>query len=223
MCGRFTAVDVKAIYEKYELSDRLPSLQPSYNIAPSHEIPAIVGTNEGNRLLMLRWGLIPSWSKDDSFAFKMINARAETIDQKPSFKNLLTRRRCLIPADGFFEWKKEEKSKTPYRFILENEKPFAFAGLWDSWKNEKGETLYTFTIVTTSPNKMIEEVHDRMPVILNDQGEKIWLDPNTEDKKVLKELLIPYPSELMDKYQVSSYVNSSRNSSPKAIERVSSS
>ena len=223
MCGRFTAVDVKAIYEKYELSDRLPSLQPSYNIAPSHEIPAIVGTNEGNRLLMLRWGLIPSWSKDDSFAFKMINARAETIDQKPSFKNLLTRRRCLIPADGFFEWKKEEKSKTPYRFILENEKPFAFAGLWDSWKNEKGETLYTFTIVTTSPNKMIEEVHDRMPVILNDQGEKIWLDPNTEDKKVLKELLIPYPSELMDKYQVSSYVNSSRNPGPKAIERVSSS
>lgn len=223
MCGRFTAVNVKEFYEKYELSDRLPSLQASYNIAPSHEIPAIVGTNEGNRLLMLRWGLIPSWSKDDSFAFKMINARAETIDQKPSFKNLLTRRRCLIPADGFFEWKKEEKSKTPYRFILENEKPFAFAGLWDSWKNEKGETLYTFTIVTTSPNKMIEEVHDRMPVILNDQGEKIWLDPNTEDKKVLKELLIPYPSELMDKYQVSSYVNSSRNPGPKAIERVSSS
>ncbi|NMB43555.1 MAG: SOS response-associated peptidase [Clostridiales bacterium] len=223
MCGRFTAVDVREIYIKYGLGDLVPYLEPSYNVAPSHEIPAITNTSNSKdkRITMLKWGLIPSWAKDQSMAYKMINARAETVDERPSFRNLLKSKRCLIPADGFYEWKREEKNKIPYRFILRSGQVFAFAGLWDSWFNPNGDLINTFTIITTTPNSLLEPVHNRMPVILTEENEKLWLDPKFQDKHLLKELLKPYPSELMEKYQVSDIVNSPKNNDERCIQRIS--
>lgn len=153
-------------------------------------------------------------------AYKMINARTETVDEKPSFRNLLTSKRCLIPADSFYEWKRDGKSKVPYRFILKSGQAFAFAGFWDSWLNPAGGIINTFTIITTTPNSLTEPVHNRMPVILSEDSERLWLDQGIRDKQFLKELLKPYPSELMESYEVSDIVNSTRNDDIRCIHRI---
>lgn len=220
MCGRFSAVDIAELYKQFQIENSVASLVPRYNIAPSQEIPAIISKNNKNELMMLRWGLVPNWAKDPSIGYKIINARAETIDIKPSFRHLITSRRCLIPADGFYEWKKEGKIKKPYRFILQGGKPFTFAGLWDSWTNQEGKIINSCTIITTRSNALIEPIHDRMPVILTKENEKLWIDQDLKEQELLKSLLKPYPEYLMEAYEVSSVVNSPKVDDERCIARA---
>ena len=179
---------------------------------------AVITNMQNLRMEMVRWGLVPYWAKYPSIGSKMINARSETIQEKPSFKNAFQRRRCLIPADGFYEWMRGVPGKstsTPYYFHLANHKPFAFAGLWELWKSPEGEELRTCTIITTSANELVARVHDRMPVILTGESMNAWLQPGSSDH--LMPLLKPYPPELMASYPVSRAVNSPDRDSPELV------
>ena len=182
---------------------------PRYNIAPTQAVPVIrQNAKEPRReLSLVRWGLVPSWSKDISGAARMINARAETADKLPAFRDALRFRRCLVPADGFYEWKKSGKGKQPYCFEVHDGNLFAFAGLWERWKDPAGKILETCAILTTAPNAVTAAVHDRMPVILNQEGYGLWLDPEMNDARTVAELLKPYGASLMRSYPVSSRVN----------------
>ena len=221
MCGRYSLfADRDDLAERFALE--FPDgfeWEERYNIAPSQNLLAIVQATTGNRAGLLKWGLVPSWAKDPKIGYKMINARAETVDQKPSFKKLLKRRRCLIIADGFYEWKKEDSGKQPFRFQMKTEEPFAFAGLWDRWENN-GETLHTCTIITTEANAVVNGIHDRMPVILPKKKEQIWLDRSIEDEAYLKSLLIPFSEDQMEKYPVSSLVNSPKNDTREIVNSL---
>lgn len=219
MCGRFTLTkDMKLIAEYYGL-ERGFDHQPRYNIAPSQDILAIVSKQGHKEPAMLKWGLIPSWAKDKSIGNRMINARAETVDVKPSFARLLKRRRCLIPADGFYEWKANGQ-KVPVRFTRKDHGIFSLAGLWDEWVSPEGEAIRSCTIITTMPNELTQQVHNRMPVILTRQAEQLWLDDSVTDPAILKSLLVPYPAEEMSMYQVSRLVNNPANDRPECIEAV---
>lgn len=191
----------------------------NYNASPGQNI--LIRKNESpDRLTYAKWGLIPFWAKDPSIGNKMINARAETISEKSSFKNAFNKRRCLIPAGGFYEWKKEEsaKRKTPYFIFLKDRSLFYFAGLWEKWKNSQGETIETTTIITTKPNEMMKDLHHRMPVILEKENALNWL--SKENKDNLLNLLNPIDASLLDAYIVSTMVNSPSNNSASLIERV---
>ncbi|WP_425802527.1 SOS response-associated peptidase [Desulfitobacterium sp. Sab5] len=217
MCGRFTLIDFEEIAERFQISDDSVELKPRYNIAPSQEIPVIL--NQGsNSLAFFQWGLIPSWAKDPAIGNKMINARVETIDEKPAFKSLLRQKRCLIPADGFYEWKRSGTFNQPYRITLKNNRLFSFAGLWDTWSSPTGEVINSCTVITTTSNELIETIHTRMPAILTPEQEKLWLDPKITDSQFLKSLLRPYPSDLMTAYEVSKIVNSPKYDQPECIE-----
>lgn len=170
----------------------------------------------------MQWGLVPFWAKESDIGNKMINARAETVDTKPTFKHCFRQQRYLILADGFYEWKRNGKSKIPYRFTVPDREAFGFAGIWDAWKNPAGTVLYTCAIITTEANKLMQPIHDRMPVILEQDKESIWLDTELQDLKKLKELLVPYPAEQMAAYQVSDFVNSTRHDSIACIQPVKS-
>ena len=213
MCGRFSqSLRSEAIAEAFQLIEA-PDWQPRYNIAPTQMIPAIVAAESGNRQFKpLRWGLIPSWSKDPTIGAKLINARSETVAEKPSFRSAFKQRRCLILADGFYEWRKQSGKKQPFYFRLENGSPFAFAGLWERWDSEDSR-LETCTILTTEANQTVAQVHDRMPVILKADSYDRWLDPS-QPPAPLQELLRPYDSDLMTAYPVSLSVNSPRNDTP---------
>ena len=176
----------------------------------------------GKRIVrsFLRWGLIPSWAKEEAIGNRMINARAETIAEKPSFKRALQKRRCLVIADGFYEWKAEGKKKTPMFIALRSRAPFGFAGLWEIWKAPSGEAIHSCTIITTTPNKLMESIHNRMPVILPREAETAWLDRTVDDPQKLLPLLVPYPDKEMTAYEVSLLVNSPRNDVPACIEPV---
>lgn len=164
-------------------------------------------------------GLIPPWAKDEKIGYKMINARAETLTEKPSFRKPLVSKRCIIPADSFYEWKRlDPKTKVPMRIKLKSSNLFAFAGLYEKWNTPEGNPLYTCTIITTKPNELMEDIHDRMPVILTDKNEKEWLNPKNTDPDYLQSLLLPYDANDMEAYQVSSLVNSPKNNSPELIE-----
>ncbi|MGI6449660.1 MAG: SOS response-associated peptidase [Desulfitobacteriia bacterium] len=217
MCGRFTLT--LSIQEVAEILNVVGEIDwtPKYNIAPGQEVPVVVSDGQ-NRLELFQWGLIPYWAKEQTIGSKMINARAETIDIKPSFKHCLSRQRCLIPASGFYEWKKEGRSKIPYFFKLNNHKLFCFAGIWDVWKSSEGKIIKTCSIITTVANELMSPIHNRMPVILEQEKEGIWQKPSLTDPLKLKSLLTPYPAELMNTYQVSTYVNSIYNDSSKCIE-----
>jgi putative SOS response-associated peptidase YedK len=167
---------------------------------------------------MMHWGLVPSWAKDASIGNKMINARAETLTEKRTFKALLGRKRCLVLADGFYEWQKRERGKLPMRFVLKDREPFAFAGLWDRWRRPDGNELQSFTIITTGANDLLRPVHDRMPVILDREGEGEWLNMDLKDTTKLIPLLKPYPSGDMEAYCVSKLVNSPTNDRPECIK-----
>jgi len=220
MCGRYTlTADIDTISQRFKLDTHGLKIEPRYNIAPSQEAPVIV-VEDGKVLKMMKWGLIPFWAKDESIASKTINARAETLHHKPSFKKSLTEKRCLVPADGFYEWKKEGRGKIPIRFVLKNRDVFAFAGLWDTWRNQIGELVFSFTIITTKANALVRPIHDRMPVILKKEYEELWLDPKVNDIDKLLSLLIPYPPEMMEAYRVSSLVNSPKEDSPECIKPV---
>jgi putative SOS response-associated peptidase YedK len=210
MCGRYTLLsDIKKIAESFGVEPTL-NTAPRYNIAPTQDIVAIVKNGQAH-LTTLRWGLIPSWAKDESIGSRMINARAETLTEKPSFKNLLRRRRCLIVADGFYEWKTEGAGKTPMYITLADEQPFAFAGLWDLWKSPEGAEIQSCTIITTEPNELMAAIHNRMPAILRPGAYEDWLNPHLRDEQVLTHWLSPYPAELMKARPVSKLVNNPKN------------
>jgi putative SOS response-associated peptidase YedK len=180
---------------KLELGELPPDLKSNSNISPGTNIPVVLDAVDRN-VQMFRWGLIPGWAKDTSVGYKMINARAETIDEKPSFRVAFQRRRCLIPADGFYEWRVEDGRKFPYLFTLKNGKPFTFAGLWDTWRSKEGGVINSCTIITTEPNSLVAQYHDRMPVILEDKLRWRWLEDGS--KEDLKAMLVPCPAEIMD-------------------------
>lgn len=191
MCGRYT--QTKQFYEirlRFDVDAFEHEISPRYNIAPNQR--AVVIMSEGKRKLeMMQWCLIPSWAKDPSIGNRMINARAETLAEKPSFKRLIGKRRCLVLADGFYEWRKEGKRKVPLRIVRKDRQPFAFAGLWDSWRNPDANELHSFTIITTEANDLLRPIHDRMPVILHQTDEQLWLDPNVNDAAKLRPFLVP--------------------------------
>ncbi|GER88049.1 putative SOS response-associated peptidase YoqW [Dictyobacter vulcani] len=214
MCGRFTlfhSIDNIAQAFNVEVPKSMQQA-PRYNVAPTQDIVTILNDGTTPQLELLRWGLIPSWAKDESMGSKMINARAETLAEKPSFKRLLHSRRCLIVADGFYEWMQEpgSKLKTPMYITLKDHAPFAFAGLWDSWKNPAGEQIRTCTIITTSPNDVVSPIHNRMPAILLPEARAEWLDPKQKDERFLQELLKAYPAQEMEARPVSRRVNDTR-------------
>lgn len=224
MCGRFALyADYEVILERFDIGqDAFGELgyKPSFNIAPSQEVAAVVSDGKQNRLGKLKWGLIPPWAKEAKVGYKMINARAETASEKPSFRNAFKKKRCLIVADSFYEWKKEENTKTPMLIHLKSGEPFAFAGLWESWTSPEGETVHSCSILTTKPNELMASIHDRMPVILSKEAEKIWLDPNVQDIELLESLLIPFEESDLEAYQVSNEVNSPKNNNPDLIKKI---
>jgi len=218
MCGRFSqsfsGADIAARFH-VELSAF--EAQVSYNIAPSQPVAAVID-DEARRLITLRWGLIPHWSKEVKSGYHMINARAETLCDKRSFKEALRLRRCIVVADGFYEWKHERKDKMPFYIRLKDHSLFGFAGLYDRWVSPGGEVVDSCTIITTESNKLIKPVHDRMPVILSEDNEPEWLDPSNQDTERLQKLLKPHPSHLMELYRVSNIVNSPANNTPSCRE-----
>ena len=226
MCGRSSLTKTeKEIEERFQAtfySDELEQYNPlpSFNIAPTQMVPVIT-SEEPDRIHLFRWGLIPFWAKDKSIGAKMINARAETLLEKPSFRTLVSRHRCLVPLDGFYEWKKDGVVKVPYRIVTTDNEIFAAAGLWDRWLDTEHQTMvFSFTIITTSPNEMMQSIHDRMPAILLPQEESHWLDEEIQAKDAMA-LLRPYPTENMRAYKVSTLVNNVRNNTPDLILPIS--
>jgi putative SOS response-associated peptidase YedK len=217
MCGRYTLkTTINVLAEGFEIEEYPSSITPNYNIAPTQEVAAVVEENEKRKLEMLRWGLIPSWAKDPAIGNKMINARAETVAEKPSFRSAFKKRRCLILADGFYEWKKTDDGKQPYYIKMEDGSPFAFAGLWEIWKD--GEEIRSCTIITTDANALMNEIHHRMPVILPPENYGVWLDPGFDEREALTSLLKPYPADAIEAYPVSRRVNKPSNNEPSVLE-----
>ncbi len=197
MCGRFVLLtDLSVILERFDVGETSLAALPAGDLLPGQSIPAVI-RDGGNRLVSFRWGLIPFWAKDPSIGRKLINARSETLAEKPSFKNAFQSRRCLIVADGFYEWTGEKGRKRAIRFRLRSGEAFGFAGLYETWKPPAGEAIQTCTIITTVPNGLVAPIHDRMPVILPRKAEAFWLDPSVRDHILLQPLLSPYPAEEM--------------------------
>jgi len=222
MCGRFTlTIDPTHLQEAFPWAVILDDLTPRYNVAPSQLVAVIPNTSD-NTLSLYKWGLIPSWSKDPSIGDRMINARAESLAEKPSFRNAYRRRRCLILTDGFYEWKQSPgmKSKQPIYIRLIDDRPFAFAGLWEIWKSPEGPEVRSCTIITTQPNSLLESIHNRMPVILPPNAYSSWLAPEDRQPAQLNDLLIPYPSSEMITFPVSRMVNSPQVDTPDLIKPV---
>ncbi|GIP41167.1 putative SOS response-associated peptidase YoqW [Paenibacillus sp. J31TS4] len=213
MCGRFTLTTwLEEIMERFLLEPADFPYEPRYNAAPGQWIPAIVEHEGKRRIGQLRWGLVPSWAQDEKIGYKMINAKSETAADKPSFRTALQRRRCLIPADGFYEWRRNaDGTKQPLRFVRNDRALFAMAGLYDTWQGPDGKRIGTCTILTTSPNALVEPVHNRMPVILDPTNEAAWLDKALRDPAVLQPMLAPYPAEEMTAYPVSPDVGNVKN------------
>jgi len=195
-------------------------LHTRYNIAPSQPVPVIRQVGSGRTTSMMRWGLVPPWAKDPSIGTRLINGRSETVLEKPAFRDCFAERRCLVPANAFYEWEKAGKRRLAFHFGMKDGTVFAFAGLWDRWKSPAGAILESCTILTTTPNELLQEVHDRMPVILHRNQYEGWLTTPPAKSRRLKEMLVPFEAELMTGYEVSSMVNSPRNDSPACAERV---
>lgn len=224
MCGRFTlTATIDEILDRFDIQAFLDeeNYAPSYNIAPSQAVLAIINDGKANRMGFLKWGLIPPWAKDLSIGNYMINARAETIGEKPSFRHAFQKKRCLIIADSFYEWKRHnDKTKTPMRIKLKGEQLFAMAGLWEHWKSPEGQSVFSCSVITTTPNELMTDIHDRMPVILKPEDEKTWLNPANKDPKFLSQFLVPLDYSLMEAYEVSPLVNSPKNNSIELIQKI---
>jgi putative SOS response-associated peptidase YedK len=217
MCGRYTLkTPLSVLTERFDIGESSTSVTPSYNIAPTQQVATVLSENGKRKLEMLRWGLIPSWADDPEIGSRMINARAETVAEKPSYRKAFKKSRCLILADGFYEWQKTDSGKQPFHIRMQDGSPFAFAGLWESW--DKGEEIRSCTIITTEANDLVAEVHNRMPVILHAEDYEMWLDPDFDEREPLTSLLKPYSAEAMEAYPVSRRVNKPSNSEPEVIE-----
>jgi putative SOS response-associated peptidase YedK len=231
MCGRYTlSSPVEVIADLFEITFpahggeqlELPEIHPRYNLAPTQEAPVALVREPGapRTLALLRWGLIPYWAKEASIGNRMINARAEGVADKPAYRFSFKKKRCLIPTDGFYEWKKEGKGKQPYLIRHRDHRPFAFAGLWSTWKSPEGPVIETFTILTTDANGAIRELHNRMPVVVDRADFGTWLDPKVEDKEKLQALLKPAPDEDFELIRVSKAVNSPAHDAADCVEPV---
>ena len=236
MCGRFTQKSERKIISlEFYIKDFLSDVLINYNVAPTQDAGVIV-SDDVYRYVRYRWGLVPFWSKDSKIGNRMINARAETVAEKPGFRNAFVKRRCLVPADGFYEWKKENGFKTPYYIYHATDNPMSFAGLWESWtprteneprleedlfsqETEKPAPLHTFTIITTGANEKLKQLHDRMPVIIPPEMRDVWLNPKTERDQLI-DLLRPLPPEQTVFHEVSRMVNSPQNNSPECIDPI---
>jgi len=220
MCGRFTlTVPEEEWVQYFQIQAVRLKFEPRYNIAPMQDIPAIISDDSGvRRAGMLRWGLVPPWSSDEKVGSKMINARAETIHEKRSFREPLLKRRCLIPADGFYEWKRNGREKQPHRIVLNSRPLFAMAGIYESWTSSDGRTIHTCSIITTEPNELMSDIHDRMPVILPREAEAVWLDRSLQSIQDLLAVLRPYPASDMRAYPVHPMVGHVTQDSPGCIE-----
>ncbi|MFC1711485.1 SOS response-associated peptidase [Patescibacteria group bacterium] len=220
MCGRFSMYYAEDLKNRFDLEGSIMDLENRYNIAPGQKA-AVILRNSPNKGILMKWGLIPYWAKDPAIGFKMINARSESLAEKPSFKRPFLHQRCLIPTSGFYEWKKlDDKTKVPYYLKLKKQKIFALAGLYDKWQDIEGKEISTFTIITTEPNKLISPIHARMPAILKKEAENTWLDNNLKDINVLTKLLKPFNAQKMEAYTVSKKVNSPENDNKDLIEPV---
>ena len=217
MCGRYTLkTPASVLTELFDIEEAPSSVTPSYNIAPTQRVATVLSENGKRKLEMLRWGLVPSWADDPEIGNRMINARAETVAEKPSYRKAFRKSRCLVLADGFYEWQKTESSKQPFHIRMKDESPFAFAGLWESWDN--GEEIRSCTIITTNANDVVGGVHNRMPVILQPEDYEMWLDPDFDEREPLTSLLKPFPADAMEAYPVSRRVNKPSNNEPGCIE-----
>lgn len=210
MCGRFTLFEPDRVLAREFGVSGFETMKPRYNIAPSQPVAAVRldRGGKGRELAMLRWGLIPSWTKDPGIGSRMINARAETVREKPAFRNAFRRRRCLIPSSGFFEWKKKERGKQPYYIRMRDGRPMAFGGLWDRWEGPDGNAVETCSILTTLANSVLVPIHDRMPVIMPADLYARWLDPSAPDDDSLASALVPFPPDEMIAFPVGTRVNS---------------
>ena len=221
MCGRFTlSQQAPAIASVFQLN-QVPTIEPRYNIAPTQPVATVLQTSARERQFqLLRWGLIPAWAKDATMGSRLINARAETVAEKPSFRSAFRHRRCLVIADGFYEWRRQDGKKQPFYFRMQNQQPFAFAGLWEHWQDPKGEAIDSCTILTTEANELLQQIHERMPVILNPKDYDLWLDPTVQKLEQLQQLLQPYSSTAMTSYPVSTKVNKPTNDTPELINSL---
>jgi putative SOS response-associated peptidase YedK len=220
MCGRYAITTApEAIRRWFKITGTVPNLPPHYNAAPGQELPVVrLHPESGDRVLgTLRWGLIPYWSKDSKIAWKCINARGETVNTAPAFRDAYRARRCLVPADAFYEWKANGKAKQPYAIAIRDRRPFAFAGLWENWKDPtSNEWVRTFTILTTKPNEVVAPLHDRMPVILAPDDYDRWLDTEFDPVSLIR----PYPIDEIVTWPVSTRVNKPENDDAQILDRV---
>ena len=222
MCGRFTRKE-KDRHLAEALKVAFPSdITPRYNIAPSQQVACVrsIPESKERECVELKWGLVPSWAKDVSIGNKMINARAETASEKPSFRKAFKHHRCVVLADGYYEWNREGKAKQPFYIQFKDQRMFAFAGLWERWEKGSDGPLETCALLTIEPNAVMEPIHHRMPVILQPRDYDTWLDPGIQDPTLLSSLLHPYPSEEMETFPVSPMVNNPRNDSADCVKAV---
>ena len=220
MCGRFSlTANLGELASRFEFDGNRLDLEPNFNVAPTQNVLTVLG-GENRRGGFMRWGLIPHWAKTASIGSRMINARAETVAQRPAFRDAFRKRRCLVLADSFYEWQRAGSVRKPMRIIMESGEPFAFAGLWAIWRDSEGNRIPSCTVITTEANDLLRPIHHRMPVILPREMEELWLDRDVQDVAVLENALTAYPSELMQTYQVSTLVNSARNNVPQVVEPV---
>jgi putative SOS response-associated peptidase YedK len=227
MCGRYVTQSSPALLaERFAAVEvRIPELEPNFNVAPRTKVP-VVAVREDHRVLdLLRWGLVPSWAKEEKIGDRLINARAETVATKPAYRRAFAKRRCIIPADGFYEWRKLEdrKQKQPYFVFRRDREPLAFAGLWEIWhdpERDDAERVRSCVIVTTNANRLMAPVHDRMPVILPEAAWQEWLDPDNHDVEQLQRLLVPAADDVLEMYEVSTRVNRPTNKGRDLIERI---
>ena len=210
MCGRFAIAYTMGLFARFGVKEKVPEVVPRYNIAPTQSVPIIVRESE-RKAVMMRWGLGPVWAKDPKIGNRLIKARAETVSTNPAFGASLKRKRCIVPTTGFYEWRREGKAKTPFYARMKDDSFFGMAGLYDQWRKPDGSTLLTFTIITTTPNAVLEKIHNRMPVILKPEKEDTWLSDGELQAKVLSGLFNPYPPGSMAAHEVTKTVNSPMN------------
>ena len=222
MCGRVVLTSSPRVLAEMFHLDVLPDLEARYNIPPMSDLPAVVPHPKGDGLAMrmMRWGLVPSWAKEPGMGARMINARSETVADKPAFRDAFRRRRCVIPADGFYEWQKIEGGKQPYYFHGRDGRPLAFAGLWETWSGPDGQDLETCTILTTGANRVMRPIHHRMPVILPAKDRELWLALDADNKEALADLLKPCPDDLLALHPVTTRVGSPTFDEPACLDRV---
>ena len=222
MCGRYTlATPTEALEELFQLQTALPSLRPRYNIAPTQPVAVVRRSTEGEReMVIMHWGLIPSWAKEPDIGNRLINARSETVSEKPSFRSAFKSRRCLVPTDGFYEWQRLNKRKQPHYIRMGDGEPFAFAGLWERWDGQDETVIESCTILTTEANAFVRPIHNRMPVIVEPGDYDLWLETEPDRTGALARLMRPYSGDRLTAFPISTWVNNPKNNDARCVEPI---